>query len=448
MRLKKHVLDINGISVQHYTNAGDEGTVHFAAQMNSIISDVNNGAIEELNLALGLILYKGHNKNKNSDRSYRTISTCPLVAKALDLHVRDLYQAQWDICTAPTQYQTTGSSHDLASLMITEIVQYSLNILDQPLYLLVLDAQSAFDRCLREILCAELFKTGMTGSALLLVNTRLENRSTVYQWDGEMLGPARDLTGFEQGGLNSGDFYKLYNNSQLKNAQASALGVDIGSSTVSCVGQADDVILAANSVHNLMLLAKLTESYCAKYRVTLVNSKTKLMPMYLPKNEDLVNYAKLTNPVTINCSQVEFVQEAEHVGVVRSTSGGNMAHILQRISSHKKVLASICSAGMSKGHRGNPAASLRVHMLHATPVLLSGVASLVLTKKERSVLDTHYKSTVQRLQRLHQRTPRAAVFFLAGCLPFEAMLHIRQLGLFSMICHLPADPCMCMQDMF
>ena len=153
-----------------------------------------------------------------------------------------------------------------------------------------------------------------------------------------------------------------------------------------------------------------------------------------------MSYAKLTNPVTINCSQVEFVDEAEHVGVVRSTRCGNMPHIIQRISSHKKVLASICSAGMSKGHRGNPAASLRVHTLHATPVLLSGVASLVLTKKEISVLDTHYKNTVQRLQRLHPKTPRAAVFFLAGCLPFEALLHSRQLGLFSMICHLPADP--------
>ena len=196
----------------------------------------------------------------------------------------------------------------------------------------------------------------------------------------------------------------------------------------------------SNSVLNLMILAKLTESYCASYRVTLVNSKTKLLPIYLPKHGDLVSYAKLINPVTINGSQVEFVDEAEHVGVVRNTSGGNMPHILQRISSHKKVLASICSAGMSKGHRGNPAASLRVHMLHATPVLLSGVGSLVLTKKERSVLDTHYKSTVQRLQRLHPRTPRAVVFFLAGCLPFEAVLHIRQLGLFSMICHLPTDP--------
>ena len=226
--------------------------------------------------------------------------------------------------------------------MITEIIQYSLHILGQPVYLLVLDAQSAFDRCLREILCIELFKSGMSGSALLLVNNRLEKRSTVYQWDSEMLGPSKDLTGFEQGGINSGEFYKLYNNSQLKSAQASALGVDIDSSTVSAVGQADDVILVANSVFNLMLLAKLTESYCAAYRVALVSSKTKLLPQYLPKHEYLVKYAKLTNPVTISGAPVECVEEAEHVGVLRSTDG-NMPHILQRVSSHKKVLATICS---------------------------------------------------------------------------------------------------------
>ena len=123
--------------------------------------------------------------------------------------------------------------------------------------------------------------SGMTGSALFLINNRLENRSTVYQLNCEMLGPALDKTGFEQGGINSGDFYKLYNNCQLKRAQFSAHGVDIGSSTVSAIGQADDVLLPANTVDELSLLAKLTESYCANYRVKLVSSKTKLLPLYL-----------------------------------------------------------------------------------------------------------------------------------------------------------------------
>ena len=174
-RMKNHVIDIYSITALHYSSAGDEGLIHFATLINCAVSDVDDATLNELNLALGLILYKGHRKDKNSDRSYHTISTCPFIAKAIDLYLRDLYQDTWDACTAPTQYQTTGSSHDLASLLITEIPQYSLNVADQPVFYLVLDAESAFDRCLRQILCTELFKSGVSGSALLLINNRLEN---------------------------------------------------------------------------------------------------------------------------------------------------------------------------------------------------------------------------------------------------------------------------------
>ena len=279
----------------------------------------------------------------------------------------------------------------------------------------------------------------MNGSALLLVDNRLESRSTVYQWENEMLGPAPDITGFEQGGINSGDFYKTYNNKQLKTAQSSLLGVNISSSTVSAAGFADDVLLSSNNIYNLKLLAQLTEDYCARFRVKLVPSKTKLLPIYSKNHHELVRYAELVNPVTIDGVTVNFVSEAEHVGVLRSSSG-NLPNILHRISAHKKALGAVSSAGLARGHRGNPAASLKVHQLYATPVLLSGLASLVLNKAEFKILESHFKITLQNLQRLHQNTPRAAVYFLAGSFPFEAILHSRQMSLFSMICNMPDDP--------
>ena len=68
------------------------------------------------------------------------------------------------------------------------------------------------------------------------------------------MGPAEDSTGFEQGGINSSDYYKLYNNEQLITAQSSLLGADIGSSVILAVGQADDVLLMSNDIHNLNLL--------------------------------------------------------------------------------------------------------------------------------------------------------------------------------------------------
>ena len=438
-RMKSHVIDIYSITALHYLYAGQEGIQHYAALINILIVNVNNTTLEEVNTALGLILYKGHRKPKNSDRSYRTISTCPFIAKSLDLYIRDLYQDLWDSSTASTQYLDKGSSHDLASLLVTELIQYSLNINNQPVYLLILDAQSAYDRCLRQILCTELFMTGLNGAALLLLDNRLKSRATVYQWGEQMLGPSTDSTGFEQGGVNSGDFYKLYNNEQLKSAQQSGLGVNIGSSTISAIGQADDVILAANNLDSLRYLAVLTEKYCVNYRVKLVASKTKLLLVYQPRHEYLVEYAKLVNPVKIENMAVQFVREAEHVGVLRSCHG-NMPNILERIANHKKAIGSISSAGMARSHRGNPAASLRVHQLYAMPVLMSGLASLHLAETELKVLEGHYKNTIQNLQRLHQNTPRAVVFLLAGCLPYRAVLHTRQLSLYLMICHLPNDP--------
>ena len=78
------------------------------------------------------------------------------LAKAVDLYLRDMYHELWDNCQAPTQYQGTGSSHELVSLLITELIQYSLYVKNKPVYLLSLDAQSAFDRCLCQVLVNEL----------------------------------------------------------------------------------------------------------------------------------------------------------------------------------------------------------------------------------------------------------------------------------------------------
>ena len=57
----------------------------------TLIKNVNLSKLEELNTVWACILYKGHWKDKESDRSYRTISTCPILAKALDVYVGQLY---------------------------------------------------------------------------------------------------------------------------------------------------------------------------------------------------------------------------------------------------------------------------------------------------------------------------------------------------------------------
>ena len=166
----------------------------------------------------------------------------------------------------------------------------------------------------------------------------------------------------------------------------------------------------------MRLLARLTEIYCTNFRVKLVPTKTKLLPVYLSRHTCLVEYAKLVNSVKIDNTQVKFVTEAEHVGIIRS-SNGNMPNILNRIACHKKALQGVSPAGLARSHRGNPAASLRVHQLYAAPVLMSGLGSLFLSEAEIKVMETQLKNTIQNLQRLHQNTPRGVVYLLSGSLP-------------------------------
>ena len=57
------------------------------------------------------------------------------------------------------------------------------------------------------------------------------------------MGPVQDQQGLEQGGVSSSDLYKIFGKEQLTMAQDSNLGVPLGDSTISDVGQADDSVL-------------------------------------------------------------------------------------------------------------------------------------------------------------------------------------------------------------
>ena len=73
-----------------------------------------------------------------------------------------------------------------------------------------------------------------------MINERLANRQTVCEWNKVLMGPIKDECGVEQGGINSSDLYKIYNNDQLNIAQASEFGVELGPLVISAIGQADD----------------------------------------------------------------------------------------------------------------------------------------------------------------------------------------------------------------
>ena len=159
--------------------------------------------VEILNSIWAIVLFKGHGKDRESDRSYRTISTCPVIAKALDQYIGNLFMTGWAEAQAETQFQGSGSSHELAALLVTEVIQHSLLVQKKPLFLLLLDAQSAFDKILREICIRAAYLAGSDGHGLTYLDNRLKNRKTFVEWDKCLMGPIHDLLGVEQGGILS-----------------------------------------------------------------------------------------------------------------------------------------------------------------------------------------------------------------------------------------------------
>ena len=144
------------------------------------------------------------------------------------------------------------------------------------------------------------------------------------------------------------------------------------------------------------------------------------------------------NPIKINDKVIPFSSTAEHVGIIRSVHG-NAPALASRFTAHKKALAGVLHSGLANHHRGNPASNVRIEKLYATPVLFSGLAALILNKSEILQIEKHYSNVLRGLLKLHEKTPRCVILFLAGSLPGSALLHLRQLCLFGMITRLSSS---------
>ena len=119
--------------------------------------------------------------------------------------MREIYIEKWNQLQADSQYQGEGSSHELASLLITEAVQHSKYVSSKPIFMIFLDAKSAFDTVIIPYLIRQLYFSGVDGSSLLYMDNRLTSRITFCEFDKQLAGPIHDEQGLEQGGVFSSD---------------------------------------------------------------------------------------------------------------------------------------------------------------------------------------------------------------------------------------------------
>ena len=91
-------------------------------------------------------------------------------------------------------------------------------------------------------------------------------------------------------------------------------------------------------------------------------------------------------------------------------------------------MGSVLYTDAAKHYNANPAASFQLERLYGCPVLLSGLAALVLSIKEIGIILRHHLVSLYRLHKLPSNTPDCVVFFPVGSLPDSALMHLRQLA--------------------
>ena len=81
-----------------------------------------------------------------------------------------------------------------------------------------------------------------------------------------------------------------------------------------------------------------------------------------------------------------------------------MPNVLQRIAAYQGSVHSLLKAGLANRHKGSPAACLKAEATYATPVLLSGLASLILSDEEVELLQAAHTPTLWMLQKLPSKS--------------------------------------------
>jgi hypothetical protein len=102
--------------------------------------------------------------------------------------------------------------------------------------------------------------------------------------------------------------------------------VELGLVTISSVGQAYDVGLLSDDIHALQGLLDLSLYFCRKQHISLSSAKTKLQVFSSKRLGDMSYFSQVISQVKINGTPIEFSEEAEHVGIIRSVHG-NLAHL-------------------------------------------------------------------------------------------------------------------------
>ena len=210
---------------------------------------------------------------------------------------------------------TEQSSPLNAAFLVKELYRESKD-LEKPIYIAFLDAKSAFDVVVNEILMRKVYTSGVKPSTWQLINEIHIDSHSAINWNDNVSRKFEIKQGVKQGGLLSADLFKVYSNDTFETLNNTNLGGTIGNIKVCAPGCADDVAVQSNNPHDLQILVNGSKLNSDTIRCILQPQKSVVVE---PEQRNSHKYQN-SYEWKIGEKSMPVVETATHLGIVRGGS--------------------------------------------------------------------------------------------------------------------------------
>ena len=417
---KNKAADLSGLKAEHLQACPKE-SAKLVARVEEGIKAC--GMLPET-LSTGVVTSIGKKgKDTRLPANHRGISITSILGKALEhTEITIVSEAVAEIQSYLQFGFSAGQSPLGASVIITEAVAISTHA-KQPLYIVTLDAQKAFDTVSHDILLHTLASSTELNTLHAATKLFYSGLSSQVKWKDEC-GERFDIQqGVRQGGILSTHLYKLYINALLDELCSCKAGFCTGPYYFGSPTCADDVVLLANSPEDLQAQLNIVERYASERRYTINASKSGLVISGHTQN------ASRHIIWTMNGIEIPILEEVVHLGLTRVEDGSAHKLIDDRIRKGRRTLYALIGTGVHGSNGVGIDKCLTVYLTYVLPVVMYGLESLFLTAKEEQELEKFHSQMVKHLQGLPIRTATSGAYLLAGILPFKALLDRARLSL-------------------
>ncbi|CAC5356193.1 unnamed protein product [Mytilus coruscus] len=298
-----------GLAAEHFKNSPTTVTHFLTNCFNNIF---NNHHIPDI-FKSGIVtpvLKKG--KNPMLMDNYRGIAVTPVISKLFECTILPRLTVNFN--QSPLQFGfTKGLSMLMASLIITEARAEVKLVTMEPLFLITVDSQKAFDVVDHIILLDALYDHTQNHPLWSIVKNLYSGLVSRVKWKGTISDSFNIHQGVRQGGILSPFLYKVYVNNLLEDLKSHNLGLKIGTNYVGCPTCADDIAFLSSSHQELQCMLSVATHHARQSRVTINPTKTKAVILNKPKN---INRSDLN--WTLGNTPVYPSEDTTHLGLIRA----------------------------------------------------------------------------------------------------------------------------------